>query len=409
MQIKGFYQKPKAPPTPLEIVDSKLNALDDKIDTKIDDVKGEVKQISEELKKKLDEELSYEVDEDKIVESVLAKIEIPEPIPGDPGEDGTDADPVDTEAIIEEVLARIPQIDKDELTKAILSQIPKVEVPTIDENKLLARFLKKIPSKKGDLKIIQEKIETDPMSVIEQIMKLPDEKFKLKSSQIDGLDQTIRAFQSQLSRGYLHGGGLSKVSTDGTTVTGDGTPANPLSATAVSENYKNKVSATDTTPDYLEPKIKAGTGISITKENTGANEDLKIANTAPDQTVVINPGTNITSVTGTYPNFTINAANQTTSLSGETLDAVTTRGATTTNNISVGTTRTTELYKTEPYTLTYSSGFLTQKTFNTTGNYITISYNADSTVNQKKYYLSGGSLWLTKTAQYSGGIFTGFN
>ena len=114
-----------------------------------------------------------------------------------------------------------------------------------------------------------------------------------------------------------HGGGLSKVSTDGTTITGDGTPSNPLIATAVSENYKIKVTSADTTPDYLVSKIIAGTGISITKENAGGNEDLKIANTAPDQTVAISAGTNITSVTGTYPNFTINAANQTTDISGK--------------------------------------------------------------------------------------------
>ena len=56
----------------------------------------------------------------------------------------------------------------------------------------------------------------------------------------------------------------------------------------------------------------------------------------PDQTVAISAGTNITSVTGTYPNFTINAANQTTSLAGETLDVITGRGATTTNDIRVG-------------------------------------------------------------------------
>jgi gas vesicle protein len=50
--------------------------------------------------------------------------------------------------------------------------------------------------------------------------------------------------------------------------------------------------------------LSAGTGISY-DNTTGV-----ITNSAPDQTVVLTAGTNITSITGTYPNFTINAATQ---------------------------------------------------------------------------------------------------
>ena len=50
--------------------------------------------------------------------------------------------------------------------------------------------------------------------------------------------------------------------------------------------------------------LSAGTGISY-NNLTGV-----ITNSAPDQTVVLTAGTNITSITGTYPNFTINAATQ---------------------------------------------------------------------------------------------------
>jgi len=42
-------------------------------------------------------------------------------------------------------------------------------------------------------------------------------------------------------------------------------------------DHKIMVSAADTTPAFAESKILAGTGISVTKENTGLNEDLKIA------------------------------------------------------------------------------------------------------------------------------------
>jgi hypothetical protein len=53
--------------------------------------------------------------------------------------------------------------------------------------------------------------------------------------------------------------------------------------------------------------VVAGTAISV---NSTDPINPIITNTAPDQTVAITAGTNITSVTGTYPNFTINAATQ---------------------------------------------------------------------------------------------------
>jgi len=54
--------------------------------------------------------------------------------------------------------------------------------------------------------------------------------------------------------------------------------------------------------------IIAGSGISV---NSTDPVNPIVTNTLPDRVVVINAGTNITSVTGTYPNFTINAATQT--------------------------------------------------------------------------------------------------
>lgn len=58
-------------------------------------------------------------------------------------------------------------------------------------------------------------------------------------------------------------------------------------------------------PDGSETKVMASTGIGVT--GTGTTLDpYVISNTSPDQVVAINSGTNIT-VTGTYPNFTVNA------------------------------------------------------------------------------------------------------
>jgi len=116
------------------------------------------------------------------------------------GPAGKDAD---EKSIINTVLSKIPKFNELEVTKNILTKIPKV-----DENKLLNKFLSKLPEHKASLKIIQEHVETDPMSVIDKIMALMDEgKIKFKSQHVDGLEQTFSAFRNQLARGYLHGGG----------------------------------------------------------------------------------------------------------------------------------------------------------------------------------------------------------
>lgn len=122
---------------------------------------------------------------------------------GEPGNPGKDAPPISKEEIIKEIMQKIP--DKKVLIKSVLQALPE---------------------DKPSLKIIQEKFETDPMSVIDKILELAKKgKFKLKTEHIDGLDQTISAFSNQLGRGYLHGGGDSLKAGSGITLTAnaDGT------------------------------------------------------------------------------------------------------------------------------------------------------------------------------------------
>jgi hypothetical protein len=83
-----------------------------------------------------------------------------------------------------------------------------------------------------------------------------------------------------------------RISVDGTTIIGDGTPASPLVVIGGGGGGVSNVSAT------------AGTGISVTVTNPTTTPNINIVNTAPDQTVVLNAGTGI-GVAGTYPNFTI--------------------------------------------------------------------------------------------------------
>ena len=86
-----------------------------------------------------------------------------------------------------------------------------------------------------------------------------------------------------LKHGGFRGGGLSTVSHD-TTLTGDGTPSSPLSATAISENYKTAISDTDTTPDYLLAKLVQGSGITLTQNNIGGDETITIDSTVTPTT-----------------------------------------------------------------------------------------------------------------------------
>ncbi len=115
--------------------------------------------------------------------------------------------------------------DIQEIIKEVTKNLPKTESSKVDEDKIIKKVLKSLPNKKGDLKIIQEKVEVDPMSVIDKIMSLPPEKFKIKLDNIDGLQQTINAFKSQLGRGYLHGSGPAPLTTKGDIYTYSTLPA----------------------------------------------------------------------------------------------------------------------------------------------------------------------------------------
>lgn len=213
----------------LERVDVALENVEKKIDAKV---------------KEVDKTLSDIEDTAVSLIKQLASVEVVK------GEKGKDAD---EEKIIKNVMAKMPT--KEQMLESI-----KPFLPTLDEKALTKKILAGIPASKASLKIIQENIEIDPMSVIEKIMALPDEarsKLQLGTSNISGLDQTMNAFRNQLGRGYLHGGGLSTVSHD-TTLTGLGTPTSPLSV----------VGAPATSITGL---ISQGTNVTITGSGTIAS------------------------------------------------------------------------------------------------------------------------------------------
>ena len=199
--------------------------------------------------------------------------------------------------IVQKVLARIPRVDEN----AILARVPKV-----DEESIIRKTLARVPTQKPDLKVIQETVTTDPMSVIDKILSLPSDKFKLKSSQIDGLEQTLNAFKSQIgNRGYLHGGGDTVVAGSGISLTSNANGTKTISATGgsgtvtsvsvVSANGLAGTVATATTTPAITLSttitgILEGNGTAISAASTTGSGAVALA-TSP---------TFVTSITGSY-------------------------------------------------------------------------------------------------------------
>ena len=81
--------------------------------------------------------------------------------------------------------------------------------------------------------------------------------------------------------------------------------------TTITGTYPNFTisSADQYTGTVTSVSLTAGTGISISGGPITSSGSIQVINSAPDQTVVLT-GSGTTSVTGTYPNFTISSADQ---------------------------------------------------------------------------------------------------
>lgn len=198
-----FLKKNKPDPTSRELAESvggvaglvfELKQLQSDVVETVDTKLTEIEKTTTASVKKIDDKVS---EFEKTAIGLIKDVQALPHLKGDPGKDA------DEQKIADYVMSKFPKpLDTSKLTKDILAQVPK-----LDTKALTKTILEAIPENKASLKIIQEKFEVDPMSVIEKIMALPEGKFKLKTSQVDGLQQTMEAFRSQLGRGYLHGGG----------------------------------------------------------------------------------------------------------------------------------------------------------------------------------------------------------
>jgi hypothetical protein len=176
-------------------------------------------------------------------------------------EDGKDGRDADEERIVRRVLNNIGQVMpkdgkdgksviKEEVIKEIAS---KIKLPKdgkdafVDYDRIEKAIRKMVP-------------ENDPLKIIDIIMKLPEEK-KLKVGHISGLQQTINAFQSQLSRGYLHGGGINSASIYTETPTGliDGLNTSYTTAHTIARVIVFSING-----QYIHPNEYSASGMSIT-------------------------------------------------------------------------------------------------------------------------------------------------
>lgn len=145
------------------------------IEDKLGNIETSFLELADGLKKKLDEELSYEVDEQKIVDSVLAKVELPKN-----GTDGVDGkDYVLTSADKKEIASsiKVPVIEKViERTEVVKEQPIVTEVTNNVENPVTGE---EIVSRVNDL-------PTD------------DDELKIDASHLKGLEKILDVVKGKL-------------------------------------------------------------------------------------------------------------------------------------------------------------------------------------------------------------------
>lgn len=209
--IKGTYKKKPLPPDPIKIaketktevkqIASDFENLKTEIATKIEALEEKTIETSTQLIQS--QEQAIKRIENSAQEVLEAVSDGKTPIKGEDYFDGKDAD---EDAIIQKVLEALPEqkeINPDEIVKQVLDRIPQAE--RIDEKKLILKIIRKLPEKRGELRIIKEKVDT--AEIIEKLLENEDLKFKV--DKITGLEDKVKEFWNKYPRGYLHGGGQS--------------------------------------------------------------------------------------------------------------------------------------------------------------------------------------------------------
>jgi hypothetical protein len=248
-QLKKILKKAHSLEVGKEITLAKeFISIDDKIDKVGEDLNTKISDLSDSLKKKLDEELVYEVDEEKIVNSVLSKVEIPDPIKGDKGDDYI-----------------LTAKDKKDIAKSI--KVPIVEkvierIETIVEQPIVTNEIKEVA-----IPVLGEEI-------VDKINELPlEDEFKIDASHIKNLPET--------KGGKWYGGSGIKEIIAGAGISVDNSRLGypEISAPGSTTDEKVKYNASDISAGYLADKVVAGTGITLSEGTGGDADKLQITNT----------------------------------------------------------------------------------------------------------------------------------
>lgn len=132
-----------------------------------------------------------------------------------------------------------------------------------------------IDGKDGDLKAVLEALRGLKGGDKIPLSSIADNEFLVKMGGRYGANP--KKIDTGDLRWHGSGAGLTEVFHD-LTLLGDGTSGNPLMvAPGISDTYKVKYSTTDTTPDFLDAKILAGMGITLTPGGIGGNETITIS------------------------------------------------------------------------------------------------------------------------------------
>lgn len=189
--------------------------------------------------------------------------------------DGKDGKTIDIEEVASVVLKKLPQIKQitlEEIIPAVIAKIPKPKDGYT-------------PKKGKDYFDGQDSKnpEVDLTDIIEKMSKLPKGK-GLGMKNIEGLEQTMQAFRSQItSKGYLHGGGTTVVAgtniiltknTDGTTTVSaiGGGGFTKLSPTEVVDGTRKVFTFASA---ITQPTIVVSDGVELTPTDQTVSQNIQ--------------------------------------------------------------------------------------------------------------------------------------
>lgn len=248
-----------------EVIETELEKFDSKLES--------ADKLIEEIHKKLEDTIN------EFKEVAVEVIDDIKTLPHVKGEKGEDADEDEITEKVIETLIKDSKVSNDIARGEFDDKFSKLRsevlgyIPNIDEKTLLNKFLSLIPKPK----------EIDPDDIIEKIMSLPEtkrKKLKLGTDNISGLDQTISAFNTQLSRGYLHGGGISNITGliqagSNITLTGTGTSTSPYVISTSGSSSPLTTKGDIYTYSTADARLAVGTNGYILSADSGEATGLK--------------------------------------------------------------------------------------------------------------------------------------